>query len=201
MEENQTKFVVGLGNPGRRYERTRHNVGFRVLQELVTRYGFSSPRNAFNGLVFDGRIASQRTILLAPQTFMNLSGQAVLAMTSFYKASLQDVLVVLDDMALDVGRMRFRPDGSSGGQKGLADIIVRLGTDAVPRLRIGIGAPPPPMTGSDFVLSSFNKGEEAVIQETIQQAAFAVEDWIVRGMTFVMERYNRKGPEAQDNQG
>ena len=145
--DNQRKFVVGLGNPGRKYQHTRHNVGFMVLAGLFGRWQPSPPRKAFSGELCEAVAAGQRVMLLAPQTYMNLSGQAVLEMTAFYKAGASDLLVVMDDMALPVGQLRFRSGGSSGGHKGLADIIRRLGTDQVPRLRIGIGACPPGVEG------------------------------------------------------
>jgi len=191
--DGTTKFVVGLGNPGRQYQRTRHNVGFMVLAELARRWTLSPPRRAFDGEVCETRVGQTKVILLAPVTYMNLSGQSVQAMLAFYKASPADVLVVLDDMALPTAKLRFRADGSAGGQKGLADILRRLGTQDVPRLRVGIGSPPPVIAGSDYVLGTFGPTEMERMTPAIQLAAQAVEDWVLRGMMFVMEKYNRKG--------
>ena len=199
MDAPTTKFVVGLGNPGRQYQRTRHNVGWMVLAALAKRWNPSQPRRAFQGELCEAQVGGAKVILLAPQTYMNLSGQSVQAMMGFYKASVADLLVVLDDMALATGRLRFRPDGSAGGQKGLADILQRLGTQQVPRLRIGIGSPPPPMTGSDYVLGTFATVEMERIAPAIEQAAWAVEDWVLRGLTYVMEKYNRKGEGPGDS--
>jgi PTH1 family peptidyl-tRNA hydrolase len=195
MDENRRKFVVGLGNPGSKYRRTRHNIGFAVLAELARRWQASPPRRMYSGEVSEAVFAGQRVMLLAPQTYMNLSGQAVLEVTGFYKALVQDLLVVLDDMALPLGQLRFRTGGSSGGHKGLADIVSRLGSEQVPRLRIGIGAPPPGVEGADFVLSTFGPDEDPVIRQAVELAGKAVEDWLTSGMTYVMDKYNRKGSE------
>lgn len=195
MDSSGRKFVVGLGNPGRKYQRTRHNIGWMVLAELARRWQASPPRKAFSGEVCEANVASQRVLLLAPQTYMNLSGQAVQEMAAFYKAGPSDLLVVLDDMALPLGQLRFRAGGSSGGHKGLADIVGRLGTEQVPRLRIGIGSPPPRIDGADFVLSTFGPDEQPVIEVAVIAAGQAVEDWLKNGMTYVMDKYNRKGGE------
>ena len=195
MDAGTNKFVVGLGNPGRQYQRTRHNVGFMVLAELARRWSLPPSRRAFDGEVCEGRVGETKVILLAPLTYMNLSGQSVQAMLAFYKALPSDVLVVLDDMALPTAKLRFRADGSSGGQKGLADILRRLGTQAVPRLRVGIGSPPPRIEGSEYVLGTFGPTEMERIAPALFLAGQAVEDWVRHGMAFVMEKYNRSQPE------
>ncbi|MCL2700751.1 MAG: aminoacyl-tRNA hydrolase [Phycisphaerae bacterium] len=198
--DQANKFIVGLGNPGRQYQRTRHNVGYMVLAELAKRWSLSPVRRAFDGETCEARLGETKVILLAPQTYMNLSGQSVQAMLAFYKAEPADVLVVLDDMALPTARLRFRADGSSGGQKGLADILRRLGTPAVPRLRIGIGSPPPPVAGSDYVLGTFGPTEMERMAPALVLAAQAVEDWVRHGMAFAMEKYNRSssGDESRE---
>ncbi len=194
------RFVVGLGNPGRKYARTRHNVGFRVLDALCERWSASAGRSAFGGQLFDarpsrGESAGRRVMLLEPQTYMNRSGQPAGDMVSFYKASPQDLLVVLDDTALPLGQLRARPGGSAGGHKGLANVLERLGTDRVARLRVGIGSPPASWDVIDFVLSKFREDEEEIIEVAIRLAAEAVEDWVFDGIDSVMNRYNRR-PEA-----
>lgn len=192
-----TKLVVGLGNPGREYRRSRHNVGFAVVEALAQRWGAGKGRRAFDGRLREARPtiggAPRRVVLLEPQTYMNRSGLAAAALVRFYKADLQDVLVVLDDMALPLGRLRFRAGGSSGGHRGLADVLAALGTEQVPRLRIGIGAAPPQMEGTDYVLTAFTADERETMDQAVRQAAVAVEDWIALGVTSVMDRYNRKG--------
>ena len=195
------RYVVGLGNPGRQYERTRHNVGFRVLDVLRRRWLAGPGRSAFQGRLDDVRVerAGQRVrvLMLEPHTYMNRSGQAVRQLVDFYKVDdLSGLLVVLDDLALDVGRLRLRGDGSPGGHNGLADVLARLGTTQVPRLRIGIGAKPPLMDQADYVLSAFAADEEECIGPVVQRAAQAVEDWLFLGLTRTMETYNAKGQES-----
>jgi PTH1 family peptidyl-tRNA hydrolase len=190
-------FVVGLGNPGRQYAQTRHNVGFRVVDLLASRWRAGQGKAAFGGQLWDVRPAgpqgaSRQVVLFEPHTYMNRSGQAVRELAAFYKAEADEMLVVLDDMNLPVGRVRLRAEGSSGGQKGLADVVGQLGTLAVPRLRIGIGSPPGQMDGADFVLSKFAPEDLEVIETAIQVAADAVNDWVFRGMNCAMETYNRK---------
>jgi len=193
---NKLKFVVGLGNPGRQYAGTRHNVGFAVVDVLTRMWNAGRPREAFSGLLFDARVeragATRRVAILEPMTYMNCSGRAVRAMTDFFKASPEDVLIVLDDMALPVGRLRARAEGSAGGHNGLSDILSVLGTSTVGRLRIGIGSPSDPARWKDFVLSGFGSGELPVIREAVESAAWAVEDWVFHGIQYVMDKYNRK---------
>ena len=131
------KLIVGLGNPGPRYEKTRHNIGFEILSAFADRHFFPAAKSRFDGLVTDHSINGEKVVLLAPQTYMNASGTSVRQCVDFYKIDHNDVMVVVDDMNLDVGRMRVRASGSAGGQKGLADTIRHLGTDKVSRLRVG----------------------------------------------------------------
>ena len=199
----KTRFVVGLGNPGSRYARTRHNVGFMVVQELARRWSADGPRGAFDGQLYDARVelagAQQRVMLLMPMTYMNRSGSAVGQLAKFYKAEPQDILVVSDDLALSTGRLRARANGSAGGQKGLDDVLSALGTQSVPRLRIGIGSPPGTMSAADYVLTAFSEDELAAIRLAVDKAALAVEDWLTNGITYVMDRYNRRESQAQDS--
>jgi len=185
------KLIVGLGNPGRRYEKTRHNVGFAVLAELVKRMGLSvKPRDKFHGELIEADAAGEKLLLLAPTTYMNLSGQSVLAARDFYDIPHADILVICDDLNLPVGRLRFRSGGSSGGQKGLSDIVLRLQTEEVPRLRIGIGSPPPGWDAADFVLSRFAPDEIPEMEKAVQKAAEAVDVWVREGLPACMNRYN-----------
>ena len=188
--------MVGLGNPTPKYEGSRHNVGFEVLKLLRQWWLLPAPRQGFHGRYDDARLLAfagqPRVVLLEPHTYMNLSGRAVREMLDFHKAPPGDLLVVLDDMALPPGRIRARAGGSAGGHNGLADVLRALGTQEVPRLRIGIGAAPPRMDAMDFVLSRFRNDEIETIQDAVLRAARAVEDWIKHDLNFVMERYNRK---------
>jgi PTH1 family peptidyl-tRNA hydrolase len=181
---------VGLGNPGRKYEGTRHNVGFAVLNELARRHNAARPKNNFQGEITEIQIAGHRTLLLWPHTFMNLSGASVLAARDFYKVENPDLLIVCDDFNIPVAKLRFRGEGSSGGQNGLADVIQRLGTQAVPRLRIGVGPVPSSWDPADFVLSKFTKEESQTIELTIVRAADAIEDWTANGIASCMNKYN-----------
>ena len=146
------KLVVGLGNPGAEYRRTRHNVGFDVVVELARRLVAPAPQRKFDGDLVEAFSRGERLLLLAPTTYMNDSGRSVGAAVEFYKLPAEDVLIVCDDLNLEPGRLRLRAGGSAGGQNGLKDIFRRLGTDAVPRLRVGIGRPPGRMTATDYVL-------------------------------------------------
>lgn len=188
-----TNYVVGLGNPGRKYERTRHNVGFRVVDELVRLWQADGPRKAFNGLLWEARTGQgQRVMLMQPQTYMNRSGQPVSEMLRFYKASCAQLLVALDDWNLPLGQVRLRANGSAGGHKGLTDVLSAAGTAEVPRLRIGIGSPPPAMDPVDFVLTGFGEKESIEIDLAVRRASQAVQCWMARGIEAAMNEYNRR---------
>jgi len=184
------KLIVGLGNPGRQYVGTRHNVGFEVVNEVVRRWGTSGGRNKFQGDVFEATVENERVLLLMPHTFMNLSGASVLAARDFHKVAGEDLLIVCDDLNLPTGQLRFRASGSSGGQKGMEDIIRRLGTDQVPRLRIGIDRPPAGRDVSGYVLGKFSAAEQTEIEIAIQKAADGVRDWVTKGLSHCMTNYN-----------
>jgi peptidyl-tRNA hydrolase, PTH1 family len=184
------KLVVGLGNPGRRYEGTRHNVGYAVLTELARRFAVGRPKAMFHGEVVEAELNGQKALLLSPTTYMNLSGNSVQEAKSFYKLSNEDLLVVCDDLNLSVGKIRFRPRGSSGGQKGLEDIIRRLGSEEFPRLRLGIGAAPEGWDWADYVLSKFAKEETPLMEQAVGLAADAVAVWVRDGIECCMNQYN-----------
>lgn len=184
------KMVVGLGNPGRKYKDTRHNVGYMVLTELNRRHGGGTPRNRFHADAVEVVISGERTLLLAPLTYMNLSGTSVAEACGFFKLSLEDLLVICDDINLPLGKLRMRSKGSSGGQKGLADIINRLGNEEFARLRVGIGEPPSGRDAADYVLEKFTKKETSEIETAVMQAADAVVFWISQGIEACMNRHN-----------
>lgn len=184
------KLVVGLGNPGKKYEATRHNVGFDVLRELARKSGAGPVRSKFHGEVTDVPIGAFKVLLLCPHTYMNESGRSVQAAADFYKIKAADILVICDDFNLPLAKLRFRPKGSSGGQKGLGDIIRCVGTDQISRLRVGIGAAPENWKIADYVLSKFSGDDAEEIKLTIQKAATAVVDWIEHDTQFCMNRYN-----------
>src|SRR3990172_3481425 len=176
------KLIVGLGNLGRKYEQTRHNVGFDVLNRLAGRCGDGGAKDKFDGRVMEATIAGERVLLLWPHTFMNRSGECVGPAVEFYKLELADLLVVCDDFNLPLGKLRFRSEGSAGGQNGLADIIRRLGTEEFSRLRLGIGPVPDNWDAADFVLARFAADERKGIDETIELAADGAECWVAEGI-------------------
>jgi PTH1 family peptidyl-tRNA hydrolase len=184
------KLVVGLGNPGKKYEGTRHNVGFDVLACLARRCAVGRPQAKFNAEVAETIIKNQKTILLSPLTFMNLSGQSVRAVVDFYKLPLTELLVICDDINLEVARLRLRPTGSAGGQNGLKDIITRLGSQEFGRLRIGVGRPPPQWDAADFVLGKFSAEDAVEVGRAVERAADAVETWVEKGMQSAMNQFN-----------
>lgn len=186
------KVVVGLGNPGLKYTGTRHNVGFEVVAELARRHGASKPKLKYEAELAEAALGTEKLLLVAPQTYMNLSGRTVQPLVDFYQLPLDDLLIVCDDLNLDLGRLRLRPGGSAGGQKGLADIIRRLGTEQFPRLRIGIGRPPGQMDSADYVLSRFRKDEREEIEHALLAAADGVEIWTRNGLAPAMNRLNAR---------
>ena len=194
------KLVVGLGNPGREYVGTRHNIGFEVVDRLAQKLGWIKAgdfdrvaKNKFDGLMLDGPVSpeSEKLVLLKPTTYMNLSGQAVQAALGFYQpATPNDAMIVLDDLALPCGKLRIRPGGSDGGHNGLKDIQRALGTNQYPRLRLGIDPPPPPMAGKDYVLARFTPDQRKLIDPTIDRATEAILVWIEKGIQSAMNRFN-----------
>lgn len=188
------KLIVGLGNPGKKYEGTRHNVGFLLVAELAVRHGAARPRVKFEAEIAEILIGAERVLLMAPQTYMNHSGRSVRQAVDFYQLAATDVLVVCDDINLPLGRLRLRKEGSAGGQKGLANILQHLATENVPRLRIGVDLPPAGRDAADYVLDRFSKAELKVIEEAVRRAADAAEVWLSQGPDVAMNRFNA-GPE------
>ncbi len=191
------KLVVGLGNPERSYVGTRHNVGFEVIDQLATRLGWTKPddfdrvaKRKFDGLAFDGVIGSEKLVLLKPTTYMNLSGKAVQAAAAFYQLTPGDIMVVLDDLALPVGRLRLRGSGSSGGHNGLRDIERALATSEYPRLRIGIDPAPPRVAGRDYVLGKFTPEQRLLLEPALGRACGAIVTWIDKGIGAAMNQFN-----------
>lgn len=184
------RIIAGLGNPGKKYEGTRHNVGFDVLRELSKTMSGDRPKGRFSGETVEGTISGEKVLLLWPLTFMNLSGESLLAARDFYKVEKENLLVICDDISLPCGKLRMRSSGSAGGQKGLADCIRRLGTEELPRLRVGVGHPPEGWDVADFVLSRFNKEDGVLVATAIERAATAVSCWIEQGIAKTMSKFN-----------
>jgi len=190
------KLVVGLGNPGTKYQGTRHNVGFEVIDRLAEGGSGATFTRKFDGLLAEAEINFHRVLLLKPETFMNLSGRSVGQVLRFYKLELADLLVVCDDLNLPLGKLRIRGGGSDGGQKGLRDITAQLGSDNYARLRIGIGERGP-IDAADFVLSRFRSAERGTMDDALILASQAVAVWATQGLAAAMNRFN--GPTSNSN--
>jgi PTH1 family peptidyl-tRNA hydrolase len=187
-------LIIGLGNPGRRYRDTRHNVGFQVADLLAERYGLRFARRQAMAFVADGRIDGHLVTLAKPQGYMNTSGKSVGALVHFYKLPLSHLLVMYDDLDLPVGALRMRPGGGSGGHQGMQNIIRHVGSEDFPRLRIGIGRPPGRMDPAAYVLQRFSEEQAPDIEIARECAADAALAWMAEGLEAAMTRYNRASP-------
>lgn len=182
------KVIVGLGNPGRKYSDTRHNIGFRVLEEIARRSSIEKEESRFDAIIGHICIGGEKVFLVKPLTYMNLSGKAVQPLMRWFKLDLSDLIVIYDDMDLPPGTLRLRAQGGSGGHKGMASIIERLGSQEFARIRIGIGRPD--NEAIDWVLGKFSPTEQKLMEEVIGQAAGAVECWVKQGIERAMNEYN-----------
>jgi PTH1 family peptidyl-tRNA hydrolase len=187
----EVTLIAGLGNPGPKYAANRHNVGFRCVERLGIALGLTFDKDQKQARVALGDFDGRRVVLAKPQTFMNESGRAIVPLTRFYKVQLECLLVVYDDLDLPLGTVRLRPEGGSGGHKGIRSIIEHLGTRDFPRLRIGIGRPPGRMDPAAYVLQDFSADEESLLEETLERAVAAIETWLRQGIEVAMDRYNR----------
>ena len=184
-------MLVGLGNPGTRYARSRHNVGFRAIDELCERQRCRCDRLRLKALTGFCELGGEKVLLVKPMTYMNLSGQAVRPLADYYKIPPERILVIFDDVSLPVGKLRVRPDGSAGGHNGVKSLIAELGGQDFPRIRIGVGEKPhPDYDLADWVLSSFSAQEEKALAPTIERALLAAEAVIAEGATQAMNRFN-----------
>lgn len=191
-EERVMKLVVGLGNPTARYDKTRHNVGFEVIDALADKYNIALDTMKHKGMYGKGKIDGQSVILLKPMTFMNLSGESVALVSGYYKVAPEDIIVIYDDINLDVGRLRIREKGSAGGHNGMKNIIAHLGTEEFPRLRIGVGMKPPKMDLADYVLSHFSEEEQALMNQGYDKACEALKLLLLDDIPQAMNQYNGK---------
>jgi len=188
--ESNTFLLVGLGNPGREYRDTRHNVGFQAVDRLCASFDIKLSRLQSKALIGTGLWDGRKIVLAKPQTFMNLSGQAVASLLRFYKIPLSQLLVFHDDIDLHVGTVRIRPGGGSAGQRGLASIIQQLSTQDFPRLRIGVGRPPGQMVAADYVLQDFSKADLELIAVVLDRAVEAARVFVQSGLEKAMNQYN-----------
>ncbi len=202
------KLIVGLGNPGRQYLATRHNIGWEVVDALAARLGWVAKaaefdrvaRKHFEGLTLDGTVSlpssggAEKLLMLKPTTYMNLSGKSVQPAMAFYQLTPADVMVVVDELALPCGKIRIRSGGSSGGHNGLRDIERALGTGEYPRLRVGIDPPPDRVPGRDYVLGRFTEEQRRKIDPAIDRATLALIAWMDQGISAAMNVYNAAEP-------
>lgn len=184
------KIVVGLGNPGQEYSATRHNIGFMTIDKLAERWNLSTWRDRYNAEVAEYR-GEETVLLVKPQTFMNLSGRAVVPLAAFYKVAYEDIIVIYDDLDLPAGKLRLRLKGGSGGHRGIESMIYESGKDDFCRIRIGIGRPPEGWETAHYVLGRFNADEASAINQAIGQAADAVECILKEGFTKAMNKFNK----------
>ncbi len=191
-EDASTFLVVGLGNPGREYRETRHNIGFMVIDRLGETLNCKLMKVQSKAIIGITKLEGNKIILAKPQTYMNLSGQAVSALAHFYKIGLDHIIVAHDDVDLPFGQIRMRPGGGSAGQKGIASIIERLGSQDFARLRMGIGRPPGQREAADYVLKTFSKADAEFLPEFINRGAEAVRSFIIEGIDNAMNRFNPK---------
>lgn len=193
------KLIVGLGNPGAKYDGTRHNVGFATLDVLARRHGaaFDAAPRGIEAMAGKWRAAD--AVLGKPLTFMNLSGTAIVGLLQFYKIEIPDLLVIVDEVQLETGRIRIRPSGSAGGHNGLKSVIASLGTMEFSRLRIGVGRGDERRDLADHVLARFDAEERPVIDEAVARAADTAELFVAEGVVAAMNRYNRKDDKTEDN--
>lgn len=184
-------LIVGLGNPGAQYRGTRHNTGFMVLDALAEKHSISVDMKKHKGLEGKGMIAGEKVVLLKPQTYMNLSGESVREAADFYKIEPDHVLVIFDDISLNPGQLRVRGKGSAGGHNGMKNIILHLGTQDFPRIKVGIGEKPPRMDLVDHVLGHFQGEDKIAIEEAIPKAVSAAEVFLEEGLNAAMNQFNR----------
>lgn len=186
------RLIVGLGNPGMQYAATRHNIGFEVIDSLAETYNISVVKNKYKALIGDGNIGGEKVILMKPQTYMNLSGEAVRACMEFHKITSEDLIVIYDDISLDVGQLRIRKSGSAGGHNGIKNIIAQIGTQEFPRVRFGVGEKPAGWDLANYVLGRFPEEEMKVVGPKIGDAVKAIDMMIRDGIEKAMNNYNKK---------
>lgn len=183
------KLIVGLGNPGRKYDNTKHNVGFNVLDMYASKHGVTINKIKFKSLICEMNIGSEKIVLMKPQTYMNLSGEAVREAIAFYKLNPEDIIVIYDDIDFEVGRMKIRKQGSSGTHNGMRSLLFHIKSDKFPRIRIGIGKPSV-MDLGDYVLTRFSTKEEKQIKEIFEKCVDAIDCMLSDGIDIAMNKFN-----------
>lgn len=184
------KIIAGLGNPDKKYNGTRHNIGFSVIDTIADAYNISMDMKKHKGICGKGVIAGEKVVLVKPQTYMNLSGECIREVVDFYKVSPQDVIVIFDDISLEPGKIRIRPKGSAGGHNGIKSIIAHLNSQEFPRIKCGVGDKPKGYDLADYVLGHFSKEELPVIEEEKKKASDACECILKNGIEAAMNQFN-----------
>ena len=184
------KLIIGLGNPGKLYEHTRHNIGFDVIDALADRWGAPLNQTKFNGMYAIVHRPEGKVMLLKPLTYMNLSGECVRPMMDYFNIDVEDIIVIYDDLDLETGKLRLRGKGSAGGHNGIKSLIQHLGTQEFNRIRVGVSRPPAGMKVADYVLSKFSKEDETIVQEAIKKSCDAVESSLSKKFLDVMNTFN-----------
>lgn len=192
MGDGNMYIIIGLGNPTKEYDKTRHNVGFAVIDELAERMNIEVEEKKHRALCGKGMLNGQKVVLAKPQTFMNLSGESVRSIVDFYKVTSEEVIIIYDDISLEPGQLRIRTKGSAGGHNGIKSIIAHLGTQEFPRIRVGIGEKPNRMDLADYVLSRFSKGEQVLMDDAFKEAADAAAMMVSEGADPAMNHFNAK---------
>lgn len=184
--------VVGLGNPGPKYENTRHNIGWRCVDMLCNEFSAVEKKDKFHSKLFEGKFKDKRLLLVKPMTFMNNSGTAISEIVSYYKLNPEQIIIISDDVSMDVGRLRIRKSGSAGGHNGIKDIIELLGSDNIPRVKIGVGQKPnPDYDLAAWVLGKFSKEDAQIVDKTLSSAVDAVKTLVTDGIVSAMNKFNR----------
>ena len=184
------KLIIGLGNPGKPYEHTRHNIGFDVIDELANRWNAPLNQSKFNGMYASVHRPEGKVILLKPLTYMNLSGESVRPLMDYFDIDVEDIIVIYDDLDLETGKLRLRGKGSAGGHNGIKSLIQHLGTQEFNRIRVGVNRPPAGMKVADYVLSKFSKDDQIVVKEAIDKSCDAVEAALKKPFLEVMNQFN-----------
>lgn len=187
----QMKLIVGLGNPGKQYDQTRHNIGFEVIDALSDQFSIPLNQSKFKGMYGIGLHNGEKVLLLKPLTYMNLSGESIRAVMDYYQIELEDLLVIYDDLDLPVGKIRLRQKGSPGGHNGIKSTVAHLGTQEFNRIRIGIDRPTPGMSVPDYVLGRFRAEERTFTQDAVKRSAEACATWLQKPFLQVMNEYNQ----------
>lgn len=192
IKEFNVYIVVGLGNPGKKYDVTRHNIGFEVVEELARENQIKMNKTKFKSLIGEGNIGSEKVVLMKPQTYMNLSGEAVMKAMEFYKVPIENLIVIYDDIDVDFAKIRIRKKGSGGSHNGMRNIIYLLKNDQFPRVRMGVGRPYPNQPLADFVLQRFSKAEQEEMIPVVRDSVKAIETIIREDVDLAMNRFNKK---------